>query len=354
MRLFIRSAAFLIVATLMLLPGVVSAQVHDHANIFSADAESQATKTIGEMKQKFGRTLLVETYDKVPAEKAAELQQKGREKFVTDFAVERGKAEAADGVVMVIFMDLGRYEVVIGDKTKREGLFTDKDRDDMRPGVIEAMRNKKYDDVLTRTATFVMNRMSERQPQAAAAGTTTPPAGAPVPRSAAPSGGSGSPASGAPSSAPPARTVEKPSGFGIGTLVCAGIAIFALVMLVRGIFRSRQQQQYGQGYGPGGYGQQGGYGQPGYGQPGYGGGGGGFGTGLMGGILGGMAGGWLGNKVFGQSNPPPTDSGAGFGSTPPADNSVGHDTSFDGGGGGDFGDSGGDGGGFDGGGGGDF
>ncbi len=147
------------------------------------------------------------------------------------------------------------------------------------------------------------------------------------------------------------RAVEKSSGFGLGTLVCAGIAIFALIMIVRGIFRSRQQQQQ---YGPGGYGQQGGYGQPGYGQPGYGGGGGGFGTGLMGGILGGMAGGWLGNKVFGQSNPPPTDSGAGLGSSPPADNAVGHDTSFDGGGGGDFGDSGGDSGGFDGGGGGDF
>lgn len=104
-----------------LFPVAAGAQVRDYAEIFSPEAERQAQQTIQELKKKFSRGMLVETYASVPAEKTAELQQKGRERFVADFAGERGRAEGIDGIVFVIFMDVGRFDVVIGDVTSAKG-----------------------------------------------------------------------------------------------------------------------------------------------------------------------------------------------------------------------------------------
>jgi hypothetical protein len=266
----------------------VRAQVHDYAEVFSPEAERKAQATIDQISQKHKRELLVESYKAVPPEKRQELQQKGNQRFFADWAVERGRAENIDGIVVLLSMDPKYLWVSVGNETQKQ-LFKLADRDEMVKPAREALTQNRFDEFLTRTADFALARMNENK---AAVG------------AAAPQSGKSAPAGAAGRSTTP-RTGCGVGGMGnIGTFVCLGIGALVIFMIVRGVMN---RNRYAGGYGPGGpgapgYGQPG-YGQPGYGQPGYGpGGGGGFGTGLLGGLLGGAIGGYAANKVFGQDN----------------------------------------------------
>lgn len=328
----------------------VQAQVHDSAKLFSDDAIRQAQQSIDQMLMQYKHTLLLETYSEIPAEKLAAFNAldakdtKAKEQFYAAWVEERRQAEHVSGVVLLICMKPARLQMEIGNQTQKLGLFTNADRDAMKPKIVEALRAKKYDDVATIASSSILERMTAN----AAANPVRRPAANNSPNSP-------------PAAIPSEPASSRGSSFGFAGLVCFGLAIVLIIFIVMRIIRSRSQQNnggFGGGAGPSGYGQGGpGYGNQGYGNPGYGGGGGGggFGRGLMGGIVGGVAGSWLGSKVFGQDHTShtggDTSGGGSSGGNAPAGNP--YDAPDTGGtsSGADFGSSGG---GFDSGGGSDF
>jgi uncharacterized membrane protein YgcG len=332
------------------------AQVHDNAGKFSKEAIEQADQTIEQIKVKHRHTLLVETFPNIPESLQNDFRDKGKNRFFEDWAEERRKAEDVDGVVVLICMDPGHVQINIGNETQKK-LFTQADRTELLQHVTAALKDKQYDDALTKTANFVLKKFDEHD--RAETGNTNsavvpPPAYTP-------------PASTPPTYTPPTYSQpnythvssETSHAFGgIGVFLCLIVGVIIVIALLRMVFRNTGGG-YGGGGGGGGGGGYGG-GGPSYPPPGYGGGnvggygpgyappsrGSGFGSGFLGGLLGGAVGGYAEDKLM-HPNQGGTPSGGGYSqpagggySAPPPDagGSFTPDTSSSGGGA-DFGSS---------------
>jgi uncharacterized protein len=318
------------------------ADVRDGAGFFSSDAVRQANELIGQVRQKHGKDVIVETVASLPdapADAAA-----AREKYFQDETSRRGKAAGIKGLYILISRSPSSLYAGV-DPDTQANLFTLQDRGRLKELLIQHFKAKDFDGGLLAGMRMVDETMAAH----ASGRTTAAPAGAVPPRGT----GSASGSSGTSNYPAPTARTKSPSIMG---WVCLGAGALIVIAIVRGFMRRRQMP-------PGGYGmQQPGYGQPGYGQPGYPPQqqGGGFGRGILGGLLGGMAGGYLYDQVRGHGNeaqaappPPDTSSPSSFGA--PDSTSGFGDFGDSGGGGGDFGGGGGDfGGGDSGGGGGDF
>ncbi len=324
-----------LIAACLFSTAAADAQVRDNAQVFSAPAIAHAQDVMRQMKQKHQHELLVETVPAIPDSMQADLQSKGKDKFYEDWAESVREKENVSGVVVLIVLNPGHLQINIGNATRKK-VFTVADSDEMKPRLAEALRDKKYDEALTRTVDFVQNRMDVNDPRpGGSAAAAAPPSSSTLP----PPTGSSDTGSGYPTNTP---TIGR-GGTMIGTLLCLGIGALVLFLIVRGLFRGRQNPGYPPNYGGGqpgpGYGQPG-YGQPGYGQPGYGGPGygpqqrgGGFGSGFLGGLLGGAVGGYATDRLMhpGQGGQPTAGAGGYAGGTAsPSDPGFTPDTSSSG------------------------
>jgi uncharacterized protein len=347
------NALFAFLATLVLLAGArfASADVQDNAGFFGEDAVRQANFDLKDIKQKYGKDLLVETLPTLPAEVQSQINAQNRDKVYADWAQQRGRDAKLDGVVVLITREPSHLQIGVGNKTQQKA-FSLKDRDRLRDQMLTSFKQKQYDQGLLNAVGSYRQTLANNLGGSGSSTQVekTSPGAAPTP---APSGRD--------SDASPSNN-RGGGGISLWSLVIWGLVIFFVLRLIGGIFRRRTAGPMGGMMGQGN--------QPGWNQPGYGyGRGGGFGTGLGGGILGGMLGGWLGSHMFGRGGssaygaPPPSPGGQ-----EPGVFSNEHDANFassggdfgtggsDFSGGGDFGGGGGDfgGGGGDSGGGGDF
>lgn len=370
MKTLFSRGLFLIAPLLMLccaFPArAASLGVKDDAHFFSADAITQAEQLIQKINARHHRDVMIETVPDVPQDMQAQLQSQGKDEFFRQWSEKRATDEGVSGVYVLICKNPSHLQAAVGNKTA-ERLFTEADRDKLAKGMLDAFKQKHFDQGLVDGVKFVGRQMdahvASRDNGAAAptnSGTIPPP--------------------GPYSSSPPMPT-NGPRGdmsWGFGSIACLIVAVILGIVLIRGVM-GRSRGAYGQ---PGGYYPPGGGAYPpGAGYPpvgGYGGGypaggGGGFGRGFLGGLLGGALGGYATekwsehNQQGGGGYAPPASTGGGG-----ADYNPGPDTSFSssggdfggggagadfggggGGGGGDFGGGGGGGVDFGGGGGGD-
>lgn len=365
MKTFLARGMFLIAPLIMLcaaLPAsAASMGVKDEAHFFSADAVSQAEQLIQKINARHHRDVMIETVPEVPQDMQGQLQSQGKDEFFKQWSEKRAADEGVSGVYVLICKNPSHLQAAVGNKTA-ERLFTEADRDKLAKGMLDAFKQKHFDQGLVEGVKFVGRQMDAHVPSqgnGAAAPTNSgvvPPA---EPYSSSPSAPNNFPSRG-------------PTGWGFGSIACLIVAVILGIILIRGVM-GRSRGAYGQ---PGGYYPPGGGAYPpGAGYPpgggyGYGGGGGGgFGRGFLGGLLGGALGGyatekWSEHNQQGGGGYAPPASGGGGG----ADYNPGPDTSFSssggdfggggsgadfggGGGGGDFGGGGGGGGDFGGGGG---
>jgi uncharacterized protein len=295
--------AFLALLLALLPPAALPAagltfKVQDGAGLFSKDAVEKANKKIAEIKRRFDKDLLVETFKHPPDDLKKEYKEEGKKKFFQDWSRSRYKSEGVRGVYVLICNDPRSLYVRAGDATTRKG-FPEKDQEALNKLLLENLRKKKPDEALLSAVDYVETTLEKNGAKASG----------PSPTASRPSSG----AAGAGET-----TTNSRSWFGgssIMGLVCIGIVALLAIWLVFGVIRALTgggRPTGGPGYGGGGgpgYGPGGG---PGY-APGYGGGGGGGGGGffssLMGGMFGAAAGSYLYNQFAGGHSSTPTNYG---------------------------------------------
>ena len=64
-------------------------QVVDAAEFFSPEAQDRGDRVIRDIKQQFGRDVMVETYPAIPQELEGVYRKKGRERFYADWSDQR-------------------------------------------------------------------------------------------------------------------------------------------------------------------------------------------------------------------------------------------------------------------------
>jgi uncharacterized protein len=327
--------------------GSALAEVKDDTGMFSSSAIGQADQLTRQIKQKYGKEMLVEVFAEIPAELRSQYSPDRKDQFFAEWMTRRAQELKVNGVYALICRNPSHLQVDAGADTKKRA-FTAQNIEQLKNILVTQFRSKQFDEGLLEGVNYVDRTMAANLGSGGAAGSANPQYHYQAP---------GNPA--------PDRPATKSGMSWIWWVLLIGIAIFILSRFLRSRAPggTMNQQRY-----PGGYGPAGGYPPGGYPPGSYPPQSGGFGRGLMGGLLGGMAGGWLYDK-FGHRHessgyaPPPDssgftgpsvgdDAGQGFTGGSGGDFGGGADT---GGGGGDFG-GGGDtgGGGGDGGAGGDF
>lgn len=272
--------------------------VRDQAGLFSASGVQKADEIIREIKNRFHKDLVIETFKSVPPDKADQVKKMNREqreRFYDEWARERAQAERVNGIYILITQTPGHVEVEVGDET--EEFFPLQDAKELKSGMARKFNDKLWDEGLLDGCRFVEHRLAAHMHGAALRGEE--------------------------------GVRGQPRGNPIMGWICLAIVGVGLVWLVIALIRA-----FSGGGGGGGYG------------GGYGGGGGGFMSGLMGGLFGAMAGNWIYNSFFGHSSDLGSSSYAGdagtYGTGTDTDyTGTGGDFGDDAGGGGDFGDSGG-------------
>jgi uncharacterized membrane protein YgcG len=272
-----------------------AAQVRDDAGFFSPAVVEKANAQIKEMRQQYGKDLLIETIPSVSDDLKDQLAAQGKERFFSSYAAQRAKAAGIDGIYVLITKDPSYLKVAVGNETARKA-FTTANRDELASSMLSAFKQKQYDQGLEKAVDFVRRTLSANSAAAGAAQRS----------SAAPTAGT---------TAYPSRP-SQPARQGpslLFWLIIGVVAFLAIRFIMRLVNRGNrggfnQQQQYPPQEGTGPYGAQppfgGGYGY---------GGGGGFGRGILGGLLGGLAGGWMMDQYRNRND---TAYGAG-GATPP-------------------------------------
>jgi hypothetical protein len=296
-----------------------SADVHDNAKLFSADAVSKADRDIAVMKAKHNKDLNLDTFSAVPADQKANLNGQDSSTFFEAWAAQLGKEHNGNGVEILICMDPVQITVLPGKETRERGDFTVADSASVRKAIAPLMHGKQYDQALAKAVSEVDTVYTDNI-VGDAPGTrhTTAQRGQ--------SGNTGQ----YPGRGPVTPAGTSMFGFSIGTLLCLGVGLVIIFSLVKAILS--RAGSGGQNYGGGGYGNSGyqqgpgpGYGGPGYGGPGYGGGGGGgggFGRGFLGGLLGGAVGGYAADK-FEHRNDAPAGGSASYGGDAGSNNNSG-------------------------------
>jgi uncharacterized membrane protein YgcG len=282
----VRVLAILSLVVLGSTPGALAAtpEVRDQAGFFSKEAVQKANRELEEIRRQYGKELVIETYAEPPADVAAQLTAKEpRDRVYAEWVQKRATDAGVNGIYVLITRNPAHLQLAVGNET-RKAAFTNADRDKLRDLLLNAFRQKKYDEGLAEAIALTRRTLDLNVGSRPA---TARPVPAPVP---------------APQPSRE-RASDGVAGFSWTTILIWGGLILFVLWLVGRMMRNRAAEANrlgGPGYGPGA-----GPGVPGPGMPGYGygpssgGGGGGFGRGLLGGLLGGVAGGYLYDRMRG-------------------------------------------------------
>jgi uncharacterized membrane protein YgcG len=136
--------------------------VHDEAKLFQPDAVRQAEDVIRQIKQDHKRDLLIETYPKIAGAPEGPGEEQARNRFYTDWIRQRGQALQVRGMMVLIVMNPPHLQVFVGSSTEK--LFTRADQQELQQKLVDALKQKHYDNGLIKTAGFVKERMDRNAP----------------------------------------------------------------------------------------------------------------------------------------------------------------------------------------------
>ena len=237
-----------------------SGAIRDNAAFFSAQAKTEALKTIHEMSQRYHKELVVETFAEIPADlrQGVDLTNKAAmARLYEQWAVKLAKQEAVNGVYVLLVKQPAHLQVLVGNDTQKMA-FTLADRDALTNLMLTQLRSKHYDQALLEGVGFVQSTLRAHLPER-----------------------------GRTSAIHTTRTSS--SNHWILGLVLGLLALWVVMRILGAIFGGGNR---GAVYGGGGY--------PGGVYPG--GGGGGFMSNMLGGMFGAAAGMWIYDQFSGRSS----------------------------------------------------
>src|SRR5262249_20209206 len=145
----------------------------DNGQLFTQDALKKALAEIKDLKNRFKKDLVVETFKVPPPDIQKQLDDPdgpGTSKVFSDWLRQRTMARGGDGVFILMCKEPARIQIAVSDATAQK-TFTSKDRDELRELLIADLKGKKNDQVLTDALVFVYDTMDRN---------TSPPLPAPV------------------------------------------------------------------------------------------------------------------------------------------------------------------------------
>src|SRR5687767_12731786 len=80
-------------------------EVKDEAKLLKPQTVRQVNDTLRQIKQRFDKDLVIETYPAVPEDLKAEFSEKGKERFFQDWGARRGKELDVNGVLLMVCME---------------------------------------------------------------------------------------------------------------------------------------------------------------------------------------------------------------------------------------------------------
>jgi uncharacterized membrane protein YgcG len=132
--------------------------VRDNGEFFSADTVHKALASIAEMRQRYGKDLVIETFKEIPAERKKDYKFEDRNRFFEAWAKERAKALGVDGVYVLACREPAHLHVLVGDEARKKA-FTIDDRNRLRDQLLKAFRERKFDEGLQEAVKLVDARL---------------------------------------------------------------------------------------------------------------------------------------------------------------------------------------------------
>jgi uncharacterized membrane protein YgcG len=139
----------------------VAPEIRDGGKFFSADAIKKANKEIREIAKKYDRDLLVETVATIPGDQAERVKAMPREeraKFFRNWATDRADLAVVHGVYILICKEPGFVEIIITERGRQA--FDNQSFAKLRDLLLQAFRDKRYDEGLQNAVDFVRDRFA--------------------------------------------------------------------------------------------------------------------------------------------------------------------------------------------------
>jgi len=230
--------------------------VEDDGGFFSEKAKQKADEEIAQIKKRFDKDLLIETFSKAPdsISKVNLKDAKEKDEFFLKWAKDRASNADVRGVYVLICKQPSYVRVIEGRRERDSGAFTNDNAKELAKILIGKLKEKKNDEALQEAVAYVHKVFQDHAANTQGSAPARNPAVGPVGQAGNPRGGS--------------------SWLGyICLAIFAVLVIWMVVGLIRGF--SGAGGGYGGPMGGGGYGY---------------GGGGSIWTSILGGMFGAMAG----------------------------------------------------------------
>jgi hypothetical protein len=144
-----------ILGGLLLLPNAMWGQkgkpreIQDEAKLFGEKAIENANAIIAKIKEKHQKDLWIETVEKGPEKAVA-----------AKWAEKRASTAGIDGVYIVITTQPRLFEIVVGNKTRDKGYFTNANRDEVKKILAKNLKDNR-DEALVKIAQYTLDTMDE-------------------------------------------------------------------------------------------------------------------------------------------------------------------------------------------------
>lgn len=151
-------------------------RIKDEGKFFSKEALDKAENEIAAIKRDTGKDVLIETYAAIPEGLKGRYDAEGKEKFFRNWVDERARAEAVEGVVILICRE-PTYLIVETDRRTEMHAFTRTDRDEVRSRLIDAFEKREFDKGLLSAVGYIKSKL-EKSASKSASGGAAPVGGA--------------------------------------------------------------------------------------------------------------------------------------------------------------------------------
>ena len=142
----------------------IEPEVRDDAHFFKPETVTKANEQIREIKQKFKKDLLIETFPSVPEGKEEEATSKDldvKKRFFATWARQRARDARITGIYVLITRKPGHIQVEVGNNTEK--VFPRTDRDRLAKMLIDYFKKEDYDKGLLEGIRFVRSILQENK-----------------------------------------------------------------------------------------------------------------------------------------------------------------------------------------------